>query len=309
MLVLTYGLKKYHSLLAVLLLGLANPLLAQISITDSHGTQVFETPPTRVAALNWEMAENVIELGIEPVAIADAKGYQEWVAKPAIPASTQDIGDRAEPNLSKLAELKPDVILIGSALKSMQSRLEKIAPVVFFESYRKDHNNAEQVDNTFLSLAKLLNKEAQAKQKLAHRAQVIAQLKQQLNEAYPNGLPKVTSLRFASTTSVYAYGENAMPQYALEALGVENALTLKRTQWGVVQKKIRDLRAVEENTLLYFQPFYEEDKLNASPLWQAMPFVQAGKVNSVDSTWTYGGAMSLQYLAESMAAALLELAN
>jgi iron complex transport system substrate-binding protein len=32
-------------------------------------------------------------------------------------------------------------------------------------------------------------------------------------------------------------------------------------------------------------------------------------VASIESTWTYGGAMSLQYLAESMTDALLKIAN
>ena len=116
-------------------------------------------------------------------------------------------------------------------------------------------------------------------------------------------------MRFANTTSAYVYGENSMPQYALEALGIKNAITLKSSQWGLEQKRLKFLRVVDQNILLYFQPFYQEEQLNKSPLWQAMPFVQNGKVASVEATWTYGGAMSLEYLAESMTDALLKLAN
>ncbi|MEO9654135.1 iron-siderophore ABC transporter substrate-binding protein [Marinomonas sp.] len=309
MLVLTSSLTHIKKALFAISCCLLSTAYGDIRITDSDGEKIFSEHPTRIATLNWELTENAIELGVTPIAVADIKGYKEWVARPALPDASDSIGDRAEPNLTKLAQLKPDVILIGAAVKSLQSRLEKIAPVVFFDTYKKDHNNAQAADETFLTLAKLLGKEEIATQKLDQRKAVFAKLKAQLEAKYPDGLPKVASMRFASTTSAYVYGKNAMPEYALAALGIDNALSIDNSQWGVAQKKIRDLREVNDNVLLYFQPFYEEEKLNSSPLWQAMPFVQQGKVAPVAATWTYGGAMSLQYLAQAMTTALLGIAN
>ncbi|MEO9274687.1 iron-siderophore ABC transporter substrate-binding protein [Marinomonas sp. 5E14-1] len=309
MLVLTSALPHIKKAVLCILCCVSTALYADIRIEDSLGEKTFTETPSRVASLSWELTENVIELGVEPIAITDMKGYQEWVVKPALPSSSQDVGDRAEPNLEKLAQLKPDVILIGAALEGMKSRLEKIAPVVFFNTYQKGHNNAEAADQVFLTIATLLDKQNIAIQKLENRTKVLSQLKAKLQAKYPEGLPKVASMRFANTTSAYVYGKNAMPEYALNALGIDNALSLKNTQWGVTQKKIKFLRSVDDNVLLYFQPFYEEDKLKMSPLWKAMPFVQQGKVASIASTWTYGGAMSLQYLAEAMTDALLSLPN
>jgi iron complex transport system substrate-binding protein len=309
MLVLTFNRSLFSKAIFLFYLCFSGVSYAEIRIQDSLGEKVFSTPPARVASLNWELTEDVIELGITPIAMADKKGYQDWVTKPALPTSTQDIGGRAEPNLEKLSQLKPDVILIGAALKGMQSRLEQIAPVVFFDSYQADHNNAKQVDHVFMTLASLFNKKDIASKKLQQREATFQRLRKQLKEAFPDGLPKVASMRFANTTSAYVYGENSMPQYALEALGIDNALTIKNSQWGLEQKRLKFLRTVDQNVLLYFQPFYEEEKLNASPLWQAMPFVQNGNVAAIASTWTYGGAMSLQYLAEAMTHALLKVAN
>lgn len=309
MLVLTLNKALIYKSVGFLSLCISSMTFADIRIQDSLGEQVFSEAPKRVASLNWELTENVIELGITPVATADIAGYKEWVKRPLLPETTQDIGDRAEPNLEKLSQLKPDVILIGAALYKIKSKLEKIAPVVFFNTYQAEHNNAEQVDKVFNSVAALLGKEDVAKQKLAERTAVLQQLNSQLNTAFPNGLPKVASMRFANTTSAYVYGKNSMPEYALNAVGISNALSLKSTQWGVTQKKIKFLRSVDNNILLYFQPFYEKEKLNASPLWKAMPFVQQGHVSAVESTWTYGGAMSLQYLAQAMTSALLKVAQ
>jgi iron complex transport system substrate-binding protein len=309
MLVLTSRFLLTKGLFALLTLSLSSLSNAEIRIQDSLGEQVFSETPVRVAALGWGLTESVIELGVTPIAVGDMKGYQEWVKRPAIPTSTEDLGVREEPNLEKLVELKPDVILIGAGLKDIKSTLEKIAPVVLFDSYQADHNNAEQVDKDFMTLATLLDKETVAVKKLQQRDEAFKHLKTQLEHAFPNGLPKVATMRFANTTSAYIYGGNSMPQYALEALGIENALTIKNSQWGLEQKRLKFLRAVDQNILLYFQPFYEEEKLNASPLWKAMPFVQQSNVASVESTWTYSSSMSLQYLAEAMTDALLKLAN
>jgi iron complex transport system substrate-binding protein len=275
---------------------------------NALNTSLSETPK-RVAALSWELVESVIELGVTPIAISDIKGYREWVRVPSIPAETQDIGDRAEPNLEKLAQLKPDVILINLAQKDIRSKLERIAPVVFFDNYSADHNNAEQADKAFLALAALLDKEEQAKTKLAQREVKFEELQKKLDRAFPDGLPDVVTMRFANTTSAYVYGGNSMPQYALEKLGIKNPITIKNSQWGLEQKRLKFLRSVDQGVVMYFQPFHQEDQLAKSPLWQAMPFVKQNKVASIESTWTYGGAMSLQYLAESMTDALLKIAN
>ncbi len=49
-------------------------------------------------------------------------------------------------------------------------------------------------------------------------------------------------------------------------------------------------------------------KCKKSVLWRAMPFVQAGRVNSVRPVWSYGGAMSLRYSAEAITESLLAVA-
>lgn len=309
MLVLTSKKRRYAKAILSIACAWAMQGLAEIRVQGDLGESVFSEPPKRVAALSWELAENVIELGVTPVAIPEITLYKEWVSKPSIPAISQDIGSRAEPNFEKLAQLKPDVILISATLKDIKSTLEKIAPVIFFDTYRADHNNASKADEVFLSIATLLDRKAQAEIKLQQREATYQRLKTQLAQAFPNGLPKVTTMRFANTTSAYLYVGNSMPQYALEAVGIENAISLKSSQWGIQQKRLKYLRSINQGTVMYFQPFYEEDKLKQSPLWQAMPFVQQGKVASIASTWTYGGAMSLQYLAESITEALLKVSK
>ena len=295
--------------LSVLAGTLSFNAMADYQVEDSEGVKTIKAQPVRVAALNWDIAEQVIELGVTPVAVPDIAGYSDWVVQPAIPEGVADIGTRTEPNFSALKKLNPDVILIASPQKDLQERLSEIAPVFYYQTYSEQHSNAAAAIENFKKIAQLLGKEEQANNKLAAMDARIAVLKAELAKAYPGDKPKVTSFRFASTTSVYIYGDNSIPQYALEQLGFENAMDLPASQWGISQKRMTELKKVKNGIALYFEPFPYQDKLNQSPIWKSMPFVRNGQFSPVDASWSYGGAMSILYNTEAMAQSLLKLAE
>jgi len=295
--------------LSVLASALSFNAMADYQVEDSEGVKTIKAQPVRVAALNWDIAEQVIELGVTPVAVPDIAGYSDWVVQPAIPEGVADIGTRTEPNFSALKKLNPDVILIASPQKDLQERLSEIAPVFYYQTYSEQHSNAAAAIENFKKIAQLLGKEEQANNKLAAMDARIAVLKAELAKAYPGDKPKVTSFRFASTTSVYIYGDNSIPQYALEQLGFENAMDLPASQWGISQKRMTELKKVKNGIALYFEPFPYQDKLNQSPIWKSMPFVRNGQFSPVEASWSYGGAMSILYNAEAMAQSLLTLAE
>ncbi|MFT7185941.1 MAG: ABC-type Fe3+-hydroxamate transport system substrate-binding protein [Pseudohongiellaceae bacterium] len=294
-------------LYCVLTHSLSAPVYAEM-IQDSTGSHHFEQTPKRVAVLAWELAEQVIELGILPIAMPEVEQYHKWVVKPSLPATVEDLGSRDEPNLEKLMQLKPDLILIGYPQSDIKNQLEKIAPVLYFNSYSKAHNNVEAVIWGFKELAKLFGKQELAVKKLDDMNARIKFLGAELQQAFGVPLPKVTTLRFANTTSVYLFGDNSISQYVLKQMGFAPALPQENSQWGVTQTRLRELRKVGEGVVLYFKPFEQEEKLQNSPLWNAMPFVKVNHINSVASTWTYGGAMSIGYVAESLANSLREVA-
>ncbi|WP_135383760.1 iron-siderophore ABC transporter substrate-binding protein [Vibrio tasmaniensis] len=293
----------------VLASALSFNAMANFQVEDSEGVKTLGAQPVRVAALNWDIAEQVIELGVTPVAVPDIAGYTDWVVQPAIPEGVADIGTRTEPNFSALKKLNPDVILIASPQKDLQERLSEIAPVLYYQTYSDQHSNAAAAIENFKKIGQLLGKEEQANQKLAVMDKRIAVLKAELDKAYPGDKPKVTSFRFASTTSVFIYGDNSIPQYALEQLGFDNAMDLPASQWGISQKRMTELKNVKKGIALYFEPFPYQDKLDRSPVWKSMPFVRNGQFSSVAASWSYGGAMSILYNAEAMAQSLLMLAE
>ncbi|QLE83947.1 iron-siderophore ABC transporter substrate-binding protein [Shewanella sp. Scap07] len=296
------------SLVAITLLTNISRAQDVIVVQDSQGQHTFEHVPSRVAALNWDIAEQVLALGVTPIAMPDIGEYRQWVMKPEVPDSVMDIGGRVEPNLQRLASLKPDVIIIASPQLDLMPRLQQIAPVLFFQTYSEQHDNAQAAIDNFKHIATLLGRQQQAEQRLAQMDQRLAELKAQLMQAYAGQLPSVTTFRFASMTSVYQYGDNSTAQYALQRLGIAPAIKQGPTQWGVKQQRLKNLRHIGEGVALYFEPFAQEDQLAGSVMWNAMPFVRDGKMSSVTSAWNYGGAVSIEYMAEALTQSLLAIA-
>lgn len=296
--------------LLVLLLSLVlvpNTVQAVVEVHDSLGLQRFEQMPQRVVALNWGATEELIALGVTPVGVADMRGYRDWVARPALPEGITDVGRRAEPSLELLVSLQPDLIIIGSQQRGLLEKLEPIAPVLYFDNYRADHDNAAAVEQSFLALARVLGLEQVAKTRLQQREQRLNALAQQLQMHFNGQPPKVAVVRLGDTAHARVYGANSMVEAALDALRLENALPQPVTPWGQVQKKVTDLAAVGEGALLYIEPFPKREQLFEMPLWQFMPFVQNQRFAAVEPVWTYGGALSIEYLAEAITESLLEL--
>ncbi|MGB2079498.1 MAG: ABC transporter substrate-binding protein [Vibrio sp.] len=296
-----------HISLGLLLSLSAQASFAQIIVQDSRGEQTLENTPKKVVALNWDLAEQVLELGVTPVGVPNIKDYHEWVVQPQIPESVVDLGTRAEPNLSEIAKLKPDVILAANPQKDLIAKLETIAPVLYYQSYSPNQNHAQEAITNFKNIAQLLDKTDVAEQKLAQMQTRFGELKAQLTKAYGDELPSVVAMRFASESAVWLYTKNSTTTYALEQIGLTPALTPAEQEWGISQQPIQSLKDLTDAYVVYFGPLDSKDKLEKSMLWNAMPFVRQKHANEADAVWNYGGAMSIQYIAESVTKSLLEL--
>ncbi|WP_420031302.1 iron-siderophore ABC transporter substrate-binding protein [Vibrio parahaemolyticus] len=280
---------------------------ADITVHDAYGAVTFEQVPQRVVVLNWDILEQVLALDIEPIAAPNLPGYRQWVVNPYAPESIEDIGTRAEPNLEKIASLKPDVILAASPQQDLIPLLRQIAPVVYLPNFSQNEATAQTAIKHFRTLGALFDKQELAEQKLAKLNDSFKQLRDKIRQHYSAPLD-VLVMRFSTPNSVLLSTENSTTDYVVEQLGLTNPIKVSARAWGIKQDRINRLQNLEQSYVLYVQPFPQESKLNSSPLWQAMPFVKKQRVNSVRAVWAYGGAMSLQYMAEAITDSLIELA-
>ena len=278
-----------------------------IQVSDSLGAKTLAQIPVRAVVLDWDLLEQVIELGIMPVGAPEISSYQHWVIQPAIDSSVLDVGTRSEPNLEIIAELNPDVIIISATQIDLMPALEKIAPVLYYSNFAKQDKHAQLAIKHFKQLAQVFAKSTLAVQKLQGMNTELSRLKAQLATALHSDKAAVLLMRLASQTSSFVYAENSIPHYALQALGLSAALPQKPAKWGIVQKRLSELQHINEGYVLYILPFAQEQQLKRSILWRALPFVQQNRVNAVRSVWSYGGAMSILYTAQAITESLLEL--
>lgn len=263
--------------------------------------------PQRIIVLDWDLLEQILTLDVIPVGATEIAGYNQWVAYPVAPNTIEEVGMRAEPNLEKMASLKPDLILASSSQQDLLPVLKTIAPVVYLPNFSRQDNAAEVALAHFNTLASILGKTALAQQKLAEMDNTFAQLKSKLQQAFIT-LPEVEVIRFSTLTSVFLYTENSTTEYVVNKLGLKSAISLPPQPWGIDQRRMNILQHIKQGYVLYMLPFPDESKLQKSALWQAMPFVQNGHFHSVKPVWNYGGVASLTLMAEAITESLLDMA-
>ncbi len=260
----------------------------------------------RVAALNWSSAEALVALGIEPVGVADPKGYSDWVRAPQLPNGVTDLGTRGEPNLELLHQLKPTLIITSPGLEGALATMPN-TPALVQDTFRDDHNNGQAIDRGFLDIAKAVNKQALGKRLLDEREQKINEWKQQLKDHFNGNVPPVSLAHFVNTSTAAVYGSNSSVEYALTKLGIEPAIKTPNSAWGEVNLPLAKLAGIGDGILIYVRPFAEEKKLFSSVLWQHLPFVKQGRFLTIEPCWTYGSAMSIERIAKATTQALLAL--
>jgi len=262
----------------------------------------------RVVALSWESAEHLLMLDVEPLGVADAGDYRSWVVRPTLPPVVPSVGSRTEPNLELLAQLRPELITLPPLLADLRPRLERIAPLLQHRAFAEQGDNYLSQRKDYLQLARRLQREALGEARLAQLDLRIAALRERIQRHFAGRPPKVTVVRFSSPSVVFVNTANSMVQRALDLLGLQPAQALAASPWGIVQWPVTALGQLDDGVVLHIEPFAQQQQLFSTRLWQAMPFVRAGHFGAMRSTWTYGGAFSVEYLAEAISDALLRLA-
>jgi len=261
----------------------------------------------RIVALSWESTEHLLKLGISPLGVADANDYRKWVVNPVLPDEVIDIGSRTEPNLELLVQLRPTTIVTSSMLGNIRGILERIAPVIEHDSFQRDADNYLLQRNSYLTLARYVGREAQALERLALMDTRINELRRQINDHFSGRPPRVAVIRFSSPTVVYINAQNSMIQRAMDLLNLSPAFAQPASDWGITQTSVTSLGAIRDGVVLHIEPFAQQEIIFGTVLWNAMPFVRANRFGHLPATWSYGGVFSVEYLAESIAEALLRI--
>jgi iron complex transport system substrate-binding protein len=284
-----------------------------ITVTDGRGKQVtLAAPATRVVSLEWNTTEDVVTLGVQPVGVADIKGYTSWVTASPVTGTPVDVGTRTEPSLESVAQAEPDLILgiVGSVPESAMEQMEKIAPVVLLTGADASRPLALMKEN-FATTAKLLGKEDVATSVLSDLDAAVAAGTQAISEAGKTGTPFSLSYIYAegNSFSLRMHGPGSAAIALATEIGLKPAWTEAGDEgWGLSTLDLEGLTRLPADT--EFGYWGNDDTtdpladLATNKLWKSLSFVKENRVHRMGvGIWIYGGpASAKQWIADVVAA-------
>ncbi|MHA7985915.1 ABC transporter substrate-binding protein [Rathayibacter sp. CAU 1779] len=269
-----------------------------LSVTDARGTTVkLDGPAKRVVATEWDAVETLVSVGVQPVGVADPKGYAEWDTSEPLEAGVKDIGQRGEPSVDTVAALDPDLVVATSDLSdSAIAQLSKVAPVIVVRSANASRQVDQMLDNVKL-IATATGTLEQATKNIAAFEKTVADGKKKLAAAGLGG----TKFAFADgwqegdQVSIRPYASGSLIGDVSEELGLVNAWTMKGDKdYGLASTDVEGLTTLGDVRFAYISntadggdPF--ADGLKGNAVWNGLPMVQDHHVYKLpDGIWMFG---------------------
>lgn len=288
-----------------------------IEIEHVAGTLVLDEPATRVVALEWTYAEDLLAVGVQPVGVADIAGYESWVnVEPSFSDDVVDVGTRQEPSLEAILALEPDLI-IGVSFRHapILDQLQDIAPTALFSPYPGEGgpSQLDEMEVTFRTVAAAVGREDRAETVLAETEDAYDAAAARIAAAGHAGdeVLLVQAFSVQNAPQIRVFTDNAMAVGILGRLGLENAWPGTYAQYGFDTVDVEGLAPVSDADAFFYVVQADDDvfaeQLADDPIWRALGFVQRDATYALGGdTWLFGGPLSAQLVAETVADLLSE---
>ena len=257
------------------------------TIVHDFGTTELKKVPKRIVILDNLYGEILNPLDITPVGAttgqADSQEFSTLFKKQYKDAKVVSVGWQGNPDLDKIAELKPDLILMTGEQEDLYEELSEIAPTV---GYQINTDENWDYHETSLKVAEIFDKRDEMKKdldRLDAREAVFAE-----NVKAKFGNQKLMYLRVTDNDiRYYAYGHFG---YLYDTYHFNRAETFNPDDMLQVidPDKLKDINP----DLLIVQADSQElldNKLKNTPVWTSLKAVQNNKVIYADySTYMLG---------------------
>ena len=257
------------------------------TIVHDFGTTELKKAPKRIVILDNLYGEILDPLDITPVGAttgqADSQEFSTLFKKQYKDAKVVSVGWQGNPDLDKIAELKPDLILMTREQEDLYDELSEIAPTV---GYQINTDENWDYHETSLKVAEIFDKRYEMKNdlyRLDAREAVFAE-----NVKAKFGDQKLMYLRVTDNDiRYYAYGHFG---YLYDTYHFNRVETFNPDDMFQVidPDKLKDINP----DLLIVQADSQElldNKLKNSPVWTSLKAVQNNKVIYADySTYMLG---------------------
>ena len=257
------------------------------TIVHDFGTTELKKAPKRIVILDNLYGEILDPLDITPVGAttgqSDSQEFSTLFKKQYKDAKVVSVGWQGNPDLDKIAELKPDLILMTGEQEDLYDELSEIAPTV---GYQINTDENWDYHETSLKVAEIFDKRDEMKKdldRLDAREAVFAE-----NVKAKFGDQKLMYLRVTDNDiRYYAYGHFG---YLYDTYKFNRAETFNPDDMFQVidPDKLKDINP----DLLIVQADSQElldNKLKNTPVWTSLKAVQNNKVIYADySTYMLG---------------------
>ena len=257
------------------------------TIVHDFGTTELKKAPKRIVILDNLYGEILDPLDITPVGAttgqADSQEFSTLFKKQYKDAKVVSVGWQGNPDLDKIAELKPDLILMTGEQEDLYDKLSEIAPTV---GYQINTDENWDYHETSLKVAEIFDKRDEMKKdldRLDAREAVFAE-----NVKAKFGDQKLMYLRVTDNDiRYYAYGHFG---YLYDTYHFNRAETFNPDDMfqAIDSDKLKDINP----DLLIVQADSQElldNKLKNTPVWTSLKAVQNNKVIYADySTYMLG---------------------
>ncbi|SEG79129.1 ABC transporter substrate-binding protein [Bosea lathyri] len=280
-------------------------LLAGLAFAAAPAFAGADVPGPRVAVLDWVSGQNLLALGIAPVAMPELERYARLVVEPAVPTQMHELGLRSEPNLELVDRLKPDLVLLAPELEPLRERVARIAPVESF-----DPNGFGRVDlldharRASKALAVRLDAD-QAFEALARSVDDTLSMAAERLHAY-DGRPLYVAT-IIDGRRLLVFGRNSLFQTVLDRFGIENAWIGATSRFGHVTLTADRLAQRPEARLLCVGDSSRASigALLASPVVTSLSFVRERRIALIPDVLFYGGLPPARRFARLVSHALV----
>lgn len=186
----------------------------EITVSHAQGETKLTTHPEKVVVLDFGVLDSLDALGVDSVVGLAKQGapkfLEEYTGK-----DYQDVGTMQEPDIEKIAELDPDVILIGGRTASKYAELNAIAPTVDLTVGSEDYlASFKEVSTT---IGEIFGKTDEVEEKLADIDEKIEQTKSDAKDA------KNALIVLVSGGKLSAFGPGSRFGFVHDVLGVPAA--------------------------------------------------------------------------------------
>ena len=246
--------------------------------------------PQRILTLRPDHFANSFALGVEPIGSAFVEGFPFPQDIKNSAGNVKSIGHIYRPNLERILQLEPDLIVSNSAVAGIHKELSRIAPTIVLDNSFPPSSWKEQLK----TLAHFLNKEDVAQQLMKDYWQRVNNIQQIMGSRRKRIEVSVVSSTLEA--GIWAYGEEHFIGEVLNDIGLQRPESQRASLFYIENISKEKLSVIDGDVLFFVSMGRKQDeetrkKLTEDALWKKLKVVQNNQLHFVGGYWHDSGSI------------------